>query len=394
MGTAADPSAPPVRRNTIMSTTLVIGAGPAGLAVGACLTRAGVRLRMLEQTTQVAASWQRHYDRLHLHTPKAASALPFVPLPRHYPRYPSRHQMQDYFAAYAQRFHLEPTFGQTVIMARYTDRHWDVQTQDTRYRAPYLVIATGYTRAPHVPAWPGQHTFQGPMLHSSVYRTGAPFKNQRVLVVGFGNSGAEIALDLWEHGADPHLAVRSAVNILPRDLCGIPMTTIGIVSSKLPPWVADALSRPLLRMVIGDLTPYGLRPLPYGPMTQIQRDGRIPVIDVGTIARIKRGHIKVHPGVEAFTDTGVLFTDGTHAHVDAVILATGYRPRVNAFLPEGTDACDDNGMPTQRGRASSIADLYFCGFSVAATGMLREIAHEAKQISAHIANQDAQRAAE
>ena len=260
----------------------------------------------------MGAAWHRHYDRLHLHTAKAYSELPFVPFPKDYPRYPSRLQVIDYLEAYARQFQLEPRFGQQVIAARYANGRWEVQTQDTRYQAMNLVIATGYNREPYLPSWPGQASFRGTLLHSSQYRNGEPFKNQKVLVVGFGNSGGEIAIDLWEHGAQPSLAVRSPVNVIPRELFGIPILAIGIVQRKLPPRLADALNAPILRAVVGDLTRYGLRQLPRGPVTQIQRDARIPLIDVGTIKLIKRGQITVCPGIERFTEEGVIFTDGKH----------------------------------------------------------------------------------
>ena len=172
------------------------------------------------------------------------------------------------------------------------------------------MIATGNSREPWLPTWPGQDSFQGRILHSSEYRDGEPFRGQKVLVVGFGNSGGEIAIDLWEHGARPSLAVRSPVNVIPRDLFGIPILAIGILQSKLPPRVADALNAPLLRAVMGDLTRYGLRKLPQGPITQIQGSARIPLIDVGTIKLIKSGEVKVLPGIERFTENAVLFTDG------------------------------------------------------------------------------------
>ena len=183
---------------------------------------------------------------------------------------------------------MEPRFGQQVVAARYANSCWEVQTQDARYQAMNLVIATGYNREPYLPNWPGQASFRGTLLHSSQYRNGEPFRNQQVLVVGFGNSGGEIAIDLWEHGAQPSLAVRSPVNVIPRELFGIPILAIGIVQRRLPPRLADALNAPILRAVVGDLTPYGLRQLPRGPLTQIQRDARIPLIDVGTIKLIKQ----------------------------------------------------------------------------------------------------------
>jgi len=367
------------------SQTIVVGAGPAGLAVGACLKQAGISCLILEQADKVGVAWHRHYERLHLHTDKKHSELPFAPFPKECPRYPSRLQMISYLEAYARQFQLEPRLGQQVVSARRVEAGWEVQTQDTRYQAANLVIATGNSREPWLPTWPGQDSFQGRILHSSEYKDGEPFRGQRVLVVGFGNSGGEIAIDLWEHGARPSLAVRSPVNVIPRDLFGIPILAIGILQSKLPPRVADALNAPLLRAVMGDLTRYGLRKLPQGPITQIQGSARIPLIDVGTIKLIKNGQVKVYPGIERFTENSVLFTDGKQEEFDAVILATGYRPRVNAFLEEDLAVYDDAGTPSFSGPESPVPGLYFCGFHVSPTGMLRDIAIEARKISAAIA---------
>jgi indole-3-pyruvate monooxygenase len=372
-------------RDSADSQTIVVGAGPAGLAVGASLQRAGISCLILEQSDKVGVAWHRHYERLHLHTDKGHSELPFAPFPKEYPRYPSRLQMISYLEAYARQFRLEPKFGQQVLSARRIEGRWEVQTQDARYRARNLVIATGNSREPCLPTWPGQDSFQGSLLHSSEYQDGEPFRGQKVLVVGFGNSGGEIAIDLWEHGARPSLAVRSPVNVIPRDLFGIPILAIGILQSKLPPRVADALNAPLLRAVMGDLTRYGLRKLPQGPIAQIQGSARIPLIDVGTIKLIKSGQVKVHPGIERFTEKAVLFTYGRQEEFDAVILATGYRPRVNAFLEENLAVYDDTGTPLFSGPESPLPGLYFCGFHVSPTGMLREIALEARRISAAIA---------
>jgi cation diffusion facilitator CzcD-associated flavoprotein CzcO len=387
MTTNVAPSEITTRDQAAHHQTIVVGAGPAGLAVGACLKRAGLPCLLLEQSDTVGAIWHRHYDRLHLHTDKAHSQLPFVPFPQTDPRYPSRLQVIRYLEAYAQHFHLAPRFGQRVVAARYANNGWEVQTQDTLYRASNVVIATGYNREPYLPHWPGQTAFRGTLLHSSEYQNGEPFKGQKVLVVGFGNSGGEIAIDLWEHGAQPSLAVRSPVNVIPRELFGIPILTIGILQRNLPPRLADALNAPILRAVMGDLTRYGLRKLPCGPATQIRRDAHIPLIDVGTINLIKQGKITVCQGVERFTEegAGVVFTDGAQRKFDAVVLATGYRPRVNAFLEGSPAAYDENGAPSSSGYETHPPGLYFCGYYVSPTGMLREIALEAQRIGAAIA---------
>lgn len=364
---------------------IIIGAGPAGLAVGACLQQAGIPFLILEQASAVGATWYGHYDRLHLHTPKGLSALPYLPFPKDYPRYPSRQQLIDYLEEYAGHFALAPKFGQRVIAARPAAVGWEVQTQDTHLEAANLVVATGFARTPVLPQWLGQADFQGSCLHSSAYRNGEPFRGRRVLVVGFGNSGGEIALDLWEHGAQTSMAVRSPVNVVPRDVLGVPNVAISIAQTKLPPRVADALNAPILRLCFGDLTPYGLRRPCRGPLAQINRDRRIPLIDVGTIQLIKRGQIQVYPGIERFTPEGVIFTDGRQQAFDAVILATGYRPQVNAFLGGAAAAYDKQGTPLCSGIETPVAGLYFCGFYVSPTGMLREIGLEARRIAAAIA---------
>jgi indole-3-pyruvate monooxygenase len=371
--------------------TIVIGAGAAGLAVAACLKQAQVSCLILEQSDKVGTAWRQHYDRLHLHTDKAHSELPFVPFPKDCPRYPSRSQVIDYLEAYARKFQLEPRFGQRVESVSCENKLWEIRTQDTLYQAANLVIAAGYNREPYLPNFSGQTLFRGTLLHSSLYRNGELFKNQEVLVVGFGNSGGEIAIDLWEHGAQPSLSVRGPVNIIPRELFGIPILAIAILENKLPPRWADALNAPILAAVVGDLTRYGLRKLPHGPITQIQRDGRIPLIDVGTIKLIKQGQIAVFPGIARFTEEGVIFSDGVEKHFDAVILATGYRPRVNTFLGQASGAYDKNGTPLSSGEETLLPGLYFCGYSVPPTGMLHEIALEARRIGGLIARRQLER---
>jgi cation diffusion facilitator CzcD-associated flavoprotein CzcO len=306
-------------------------------------------------------------------------------LPRDFPRYPSRAQVIHYLECYAGALRTDVRFGQQVGSARPEGGGWAVATQGTVYHTDRLVVATGYARAPVVPAWPGQATFHGPVLHSSRYRHGEPFRGQRVLVVGFGNSAGEIAIDLHEHGARVALSVRGPVNVVPRELFGIPILAIGTLQRRLPSRLADALNRPLLRVVVGDLTRYGLRSAPDGALTRIRRDARIPLIDVGTIRLIKRGAVAVFQGIERFTSTGVVFTDGAEHPFDAVVLGTGYRPRVNGFLQGAGGALDAEGSPLTSGRESPVPGLFFCGFHVSPVGMLREIGREARAIGVAIA---------
>src|SRR5947209_2066000 len=108
----------------IHTQVVIVGAGPAGLALAACLQRARIPFVVLERGDRIAMSWHRHYERLHLHTAKAFSGLPYLPFPRHYPRYPSRLQVIDYLEAYAAHFGIQPRFGQNVVAVKHVAGEW------------------------------------------------------------------------------------------------------------------------------------------------------------------------------------------------------------------------------------------------------------------------------
>lgn len=365
---------------------VIVGAGPAGLAVAACLQRAGQSFVMLERQSQVGASWRTHYDRLHLHTDKAHSSLPHYKLPATYPRYPSRQQVVDYLDDYARRFNLVPRFNEEVKLAQRVGPNWMVTTSQASYQARSLVVAAGYNSEPRIPTWPGREHYGGQVLHSKQYQNGSSFKDQNVLVVGLGNSGGELLIDLWEHGARPSIAVRSPVNFIPREVFGVPFLTMGILQRGLPARLVDALNAPVTRAIIGDLRPYGLQRPTEGPITQIREQGRVPFIDVGTIQLIKQGHVKVFPNIERFTPGGVVFTDGRQQDFHAVVLATGFKPVVHRWLHAEPGVLDTEGAPLSSGRPTTDRGLYFCGYYISPTGMLREIAMEAQTIARHIVN--------
>jgi cation diffusion facilitator CzcD-associated flavoprotein CzcO len=202
---------------------IIVGAGPAGLSCAASMSARGLRATVLEKANAVCSVWRRHYDRLHLHTDRGHSGLPGMAMPRSYPTYPPRAQVVEYLENYTAHFRIQPVFNTTVLKIARNGSRWRVDTDKETVSAPIVVIATGWADFPYRPSWPGSKTFQGNLIHSNEYRNSSPYVGKRVLVVGFGNSGGEIALDLANADIDTTLAVRGAVQILPRDLLGFPI---------------------------------------------------------------------------------------------------------------------------------------------------------------------------
>jgi indole-3-pyruvate monooxygenase len=365
-------------------STVVIGGGPAGLAVGATLRRQQLPVVILERAPDVGSSWRRHYDRLHLHTPKSHSALPFVPYPKSYPRYPSRALFVEYLENYARTFELDPQYGQNVVRCtRDGDELWLVETESAEWRCRNLVVATGFNRIPKVPSWPGEESFPGPRIHSYDYRNGEPFRGKKVLVVGFGNSGAEIATDLVEHGAECNIVVRSAVNIVPRDIAGIPATLFAIASQSLPPRVADAVNALTIRLCVGNLAKWGIPKRNEGPFVEIVEHQHVPIVDVGALPLIRQGRIALRPAIERFDGEDVCFADGRRERYDAVVLATGFDVGLRGLFPQHPELFNASGLPRAFG-CETAPGLYFCGFRLTPTGFLRQISQEALRIGESI----------
>lgn len=363
----------------------VIGAGPSGLACAACLKQQGIPAEILERTDRVGAAWHGHYNRLHLHTSRGRSALPHLAMPRRYGRYPSRLQMIEYLEDYAKTFDLTPRFGVTVKSVRPANGAWQIDHSAGGSRADAIVFATGLNGAPHRARQPGQDSFPGPILHSSDYTDATSYEGQRVLVVGFGNSGGDIALDLAEAGAEVTLSVRSPVNILPHELFGIPITSMGGLREIMPYRWADAITAPVLRAKIGRPEDYGLQSAAKGPAAQVIEDGRIPLIDVGTLGAIRAGRIAAGPGIAQIDAAIVTFDDGNSAEFDAIILATGYRTDLRPMLPDNPEALDVRGRPKTCGAPGPVRGLYFCSYIASADGQLNQSGVEARAIAGAIA---------
>lgn len=350
---------------------LIVGAGPAGLAMAARFEKTGLDYLIVDENDQIGLSWFRHYDRLHLHTLKKYSALPYHGFPDSAPKYVPKDQVANYFIDYAKTLNIHPKMNtQIVHIEQKKDQQWECHTKEgVVYHSKNLILATGLNRIPKIPKWEGMDAFEGIIKHSRDYQNGADLKGKEVLVVGFGNTGAELAIDLHEHGAKPSIVVRGEVNIIRRDFKGRPFQPASILLNKLPHFIGDSLAKIFSKITVGDLSVYGLRKAPYAASQQIRLTGKTPMIDVGTLELIKANKVHVLPGIQRFYKKEIEFTDSTRKPFDAVILATGYASKIEDFFPKANSIYNHLNMPSSWIQPQ-FPGLYLIGFNDYEPGFL------------------------
>jgi putative flavoprotein involved in K+ transport len=368
----------------------VIGGGPGGLSVAYALRARGVRAVVVEKSDHVGASWRRHYDRLHLHTTRRLSALPGLPMPRRFGRWVSRDNVVRYLEKYAEHHRLEIVTGVEVSrVERAPDgTSWLLHATGGReLTGAAVVVATGYNHTPRLPDWPGRAAFTGEFLHAGEYRSGKPYAGRDVLVVGVGNTGAEIAVDLVESGASRvRLAVRTVPHIVRRSTAGWAAQYSGILVRRLPVGLVDRISRAQARVALPDLSAHGLPRPDTGLYTRVKQ-GAIPVQDVGLIDAVRKGRVEIVAAVEGFEEGDkITLADGSRISPDVVIAATGY-VRALENLVGHLDVLDDRGRPVAHGARTpkNAPGLYFTGFTNPISGNLRELALDAVEIAKAVA---------
>ncbi len=364
---------------------LVVGASISGLASASSLQIQHIEYIVIEKQSQVAAPWRNHYDRLHLHTNKRVSNLPYKKFDNTIPRYPSRQQVVDYLEDYQKEFNINPIFNTEAKSIKKESDYWITETTSETFKSKYVVMATGPFGKPKPVSFKGMETFTGRIMHSYGYKTGKDFKGQKVLVVGFGNSACEIAIDLYEQEAIPSMAVRSPVNVIPRDILGIPILELSLLMSRLPTRIADTINAPLIRLLFGDITKLGLKKMPYGPFEQIQRERNIPVLDIGTIKHIQEGHIYIYGDIDYIEGKTIYFSEGRQEDFDAIVAAIGYSRDNAEIIDVDKSRFEDLKLSVNKQKYFGKDGLYFCGFWIGPTGQIREIASDAQKIAKDIA---------
>jgi len=359
--------------------TLVVGAGPAGLAAAAMLRRAGGDVVVLERGGRLGASWRRHYRSLRLHTVRSLSSLPGTGLPRSCGRWVAGTDFLDYLERYADRERLDIRAGTEVQRVDVGEGGFVVSSHDERMAAAAVVIATGYNHEPVLPAWASPER----VVHSSGYSDAAPYRDRRVLVVGPGNSGTDIALDLARGGArEVWLSVRSPPGLVPRQALGLPAQVAALALAPAPRPLADAIARLERRLFIGDLSAQGLPVRGEGVFTRHARRSVLPILDHGFARAVRSREIAVVPAVEAIDGDEVALRGGARLRPDAIVAATGYRPALVPLVGH-LGVLGPDGLPLHHGGAvhPGVPGLHFTGFRNPITGALRELRFEAAAIA-------------
>ena len=366
--------------------TIIIGAGAAGLAVAAELGRREIPFAVLERADAVGAAWRRRYDSLRLHTARTLSGLPGARIPRDYGQWVARDDLVSYLEAYAQRFGIRPELGVEVTRIDRSPNGWRLTTSAGERTASAVVVATGLSRTPYLPDWPGREGFSGTLVHSHDYREPSAYRDRRVLVVGAGNSATEIAVEVAEVAAKVQLAVRTPPNIIRRDTFGLPTQFVGVPLARLPEAVLDPVLGGLRRATVPDLSAYGL-PAPRGGMySQFLHTHTVPILDHGFVDAIRERRIEVVGEVVGFDGPDVLLAEDRRVAVDDVISATGFRTGLEPIVGHLGILGDDARPLVHGGRtAPGCSDLYFIGITEHLAGLLRLVGKQAPDVARAIA---------
>ncbi len=300
----------------------IIGSGAGGLAVARALRRRLIAYDQFERHSEVGGIWDQNnpggpmYDSAHMISSKTMSAFMGYPMPADYPDYPSHRQVAAYLRSFANAYDLRRSieFNVEVVSVEKRRNRWVVSLSDGSIRHYDAVIAsTGLAWHPRMPAYPG--SFAGEMIHSSAYRAPERFKGKRVLVIGAGNSGVDIASDAARTADRVLLSMRRAYNFIPKHIFGMPADVFALTGKLLPIRLQQWTFALVLRLLNGDVTRYGLKRPDHLPLASH------PIVNSSALLAMAHGDLTPKVDIER---SEVVFKDGTREEVDIVVAATGY----------------------------------------------------------------------
>lgn len=322
----------PEARAEMRTQFALIGAGPMGLAMAKTLLEQGVAFQGFELAKDVGGLWDidaplsTMYESAHLISSKTMTEFADFPMGEDVAEYPSHRQMRAYFQKFAEHFDLYQhyRFGTKILSATPLGGDgdgWRVCWQDADGQQDEAIfagvlIANGTLAEPNMPAFQG--AFTGELIHASQYRYPEQFKDKRVLIVGAGNSGCDIAVDAIHHGLSCDLSMRRGYYFVPKYVFGVPADTMG-GKIKLPMWLKRRIDGTILKWFVGTPEKYGF-PKPDYALYESH-----PVVNSLILFHAGHGDLKVRPDIDRFDGNTVWFKDGSHADYDMILAATGYK---------------------------------------------------------------------
>lgn len=357
---------------------VVVGAGPAGLATAARLRARGAEVILLDREAAVGSNWRRRYDGLRLNTVRWLSHLPGRRIPGRMGRWVGRDDFVEYLETYAahHRLTLEPN---VEVLRIDPGKRWRLYTTRGELDAGAVVVATGAFDVPVMPSWPGLAQYRGDICHACEYRNPGPYVGRRVLVVGAGASGLEIAALLADGGAaEVRLAARSCQNLFTRQWHGIPLTPTPS-AQHLPTRAMDIMGA-ATHLLLGRDWPSPLPRPAAGLGTALRRDGQEPVVADGVVEALREGRILLHSAVLDLGEHDVLLADGSTLRPDAIIVATGYTNGLGKLVGH-LGVLSDKGLPAAGGgqAIAALPGMVFVGFEPTVTGRLLQMASQARK---------------
>jgi hypothetical protein len=350
---------------------ILIGAGPSGITALKNLLDKGLDVLCLDANGEVGGNWifseeSTHssvFETTHIISSKTLSQYEDYTFDDHNPNtpdYPSHQQLKDYFQAYARKFNLNDhiQFNTRVLSAeRMGEKQWNVIANyngvEVEYQPEYLVVANGHHWDPRMPSYPGE--FNGQILHSHAFKTAQPFENQRVLVIGGGNSACDVAVETSRVSEKTSISWRRGYRIVPKFLFGKPTDVSALKFHFLPRKVRNTISETILKVLNGKNSDYGL------PEPDHAFGATHPTVNDELLYKIRHGKVHPKPDIDHYEGNTVFFTDGTSEDYDVIIACTGYKishPFFEKSFVNYTEGPVDLYLKMMH---AEFADLYFIG---------------------------------
>ncbi|EPG74941.1 flavin-binding monooxygenase-like protein [Leptospira fainei serovar Hurstbridge str. BUT 6] len=305
----------------------IVGAGPAGISMARSLRSRGIPFHVIEKYKDVGGIWDIEnpgspmYESAHFISSKYLSNYDDFPMPSDYPDYPSNRQILAYHKSFAREYDLYRNieFNTSVNNIRKNGSRWTVELSNGDLRLyGGIICATGITWSPNIPKLPGSETFQGQILHSVNYKKTSFFKGKRVLIIGAGNSGCDIACDAGANAEQAFISVRRGYHFIPKHVLGQPADVFGDGAHWIPNWFSQWVLGKMLKFLIGDVTKLGL-PAPDHRIFETH-----PIVNDQLLHNLRHGDVIAKGDIERLNGNLVEFKDGTNEKIDLIILATGY----------------------------------------------------------------------